>query len=75
MTAAVERRTAAHYRGVMARRKRLHSPTVGGPSRLTNRADPAEDRRESIRWTIGAMGVQTVVIITAVIALARSLLH
>ena len=43
--------------------------------RLTNRSDLAESRWEVVKWTIGAIGVQTVVIITAVIALARTLLH
>ena len=42
---------------------------------LRNRADIAEVRWEVVKWTIGAIGVQTVVIVSAVIALARSLLH
>ncbi len=57
--------------------ERLRQETASGMEslRLTNRSDLAESRWEVVKWTIGAIGVQTVVIITAVIALARSLLH
>ena len=43
--------------------------------RQTGRADLAEARSDIVKWTMGAIGLQTLLIVGAVVALARSLLH
>ena len=43
--------------------------------RQTGRADLAEARSDIVKWTMGAIGLQTLLIVGAVVALARALLH
>jgi hypothetical protein len=50
---------------------RLESKIAETALRLENRI--AETRTELLKWTIGAIGVQTLVIVGAVVALARAL--
>jgi hypothetical protein len=43
--------------------------------RLSAKADLAETRADILKWVVGTIGLQTVVILGAVIALARVLPH
>ena len=43
--------------------------------RLATKADLAETKADVLKWIVGAIGLQTVVILGAVVALARVLPH
>jgi DNA anti-recombination protein RmuC len=77
LAAAMKAEMAAHAATTKAELAALAATTKGDLASLaaTTKADLAETKAEILKWMFGSMGIQTIVIIGAVVSLVRASGH